>query len=440
MLRPVAFVLVACSVVFGSHLGHAGEPSLTELDEALEALDLIRENYVDAVEDEDMLKAAIRGFLEEVEDEDKLKSAAIRGVLGELDEYSGFISARAFNDSQVTRDDQLVGIGIAITLEKGRLLVKATLAGSPAFKAGLQAGDAITTIDGVPVATFREDERMKEAVRRLRGKADTSVLVGIVSQGGAEAKEIRIVRQPLKLESITGHERADPKTWNYKLCEEPKIGYVAIRSFEASTAEDLRKVASEMEGDETKALVIDLRNSPGGIMQVAIDCADIFLDDCIVLDVKGRNNNRTYRAKDGQILKGVPIAILTNSMTASAAEVFAGAMRDHGRAIIVGERTFGKGSVQKFYRLTSGNVIKLTTARFYLPSGVSLHKPVNPRKGDTWGVDPNIGFAVKLTDEEARQYGAFRAAQSVVGEKGVPEFVDRVLQKAMEYLRKQVSE
>ncbi len=186
--------------------------------------------------------------------------------------------------------------------------------------------------------------------------------------------------------------------------------------------------------------MIDLRNSPGGTLQAAVDCADFFLEEGVVVQVRGRNENNTYRAKAKQLLKGVPIAILTNETTASAAEIFAGALQDHERAIVVGARTFGKGSVQALFPLKSGSAIKLTTARFYLPSGANLQKPANLSDGDEWGIRPNKGYAVELTEDEARQYGPNRAASLVAGDAEVPKFVDRVLDKAVAYLKDNTKE
>ncbi|MBC8350827.1 MAG: PDZ domain-containing protein [Planctomycetes bacterium] len=391
-----------------------------DLDEALHQ---IRNNYVDVLDDEDELMAA-----------------AIRGVLGELDEYSGLLSAEAMDEFKVTLSGRLVGIGVAIALQEGRLVVTTPIVGSPAFEAGLLAGDTIATIDNTSVASIPEDERLKEAVRRLRGKADTAVTVGIISPNSEKARDIRIVRRPLKLDTIVGNDREDSGTWRYELSKEPKIDYLAILSFGREAARDLRTVVAHLEEQGSQAIVIDLRNSPGGLMKSAIDCADLFLNEGVIVEVRGRNQNETHRAKPTQFLAGVPIAILTNSATASAAEIFAGALRDHHRAVIVGERTHGKGSVQSLITLKSGNAIKLTTARFYLPNGRNIQKPSNATEEDVWGISPSEGFGVELSEEERRAYGPLRAAQASVEVEAVPEFSDRVLEKAMEYLTQQTKE
>ena len=360
-----------------------------------EAIERIRENYVDSLDDNDELMAS-----------------ALKGILNQLDPHSDFISAEKMKNFRVQLSGELVGIGVAISMKEDRLVVTRPIVGSPASRAGLHAGDQILTIDGKAMGELPKEKTLREAVRLLRGKAGTPVTVGILSPEAKEPKDVRIVRGKIKLESVAGDIRDKDGSWKHLVSKKPKIGYVRILSFRRGTAEEFGSLIAKLEDQGVQALVIDLRNNGGGLMQSTVAIADMILDEGVIVEVKGRKDaGKTLRATPQHLLHEVPIAILVNRMTASAAEILAGALRDHHRAVIVGERTFGKGSVQSLFPLRNGSAIKLTTARFYLPSGISLQKPPNAGDDDDWGVTPSEGFAVKLSEEEARAYAAYRSTR-----------------------------
>lgn len=382
----------------------------------------IRVNYVDAFEDDR-----------------ELTETVLRGVLGNLDPHSAYIDARTLQELRINTSGKLVGIGAVMDSVDGRLVVKTPLPGSPAREAGLKAGDTIVSIDGVKVPEINEEYSIGESIKGLRGKPGDVVTVEIISAGTDRPHEIDITRREIKLDSLSGTERDENDVWSYRVKDHNDIGYVRIRGFSEQTAADFRSVATRLYSEGIKGLVIDLRNCGGGLMSPTIEIADMFLTDGVILEVRGRNaDKKTYAAGQDEILGDVPIAILVNRYTASAAEILAGALKDRGRAIVIGERTFGKGTVQSLFQLNSGGAIKLTTARFYLPGGSSLEKPTNPGEDDSWGVDPSEGYAVETSEEQLEAFSAYRSAIEMFGrpDESAAAFQDVALAKAVKYVER----
>lgn len=403
-------------------LRHIQPPSgRTQRPDIDEAIRQIRANYID-----------------EITDDGELTDAALRGVLQNLDSYSAYIDAETLKEFRVNLSGKLVGIGAVIGLEDGRLVVTNPLPGSPAAESGLVAGDTIVTIDGVPVDSFAEQDRIKESINHLRGKSGEQVSVEVVSKDSNQPRLVEITRREIKLQRLIGIQRDENDRWLHRLHDAPEIGYIRIIQLTEGTAGDFRRVAESLEADGIKGLIIDLRDNGGGLLSAALEIADMFLSDGVMLKVRGRNVSPSqYAADSEEILNDVPVAILVNRQTASAAEILTGTLQDRGRATVVGERTFGKGTVQTLFPLQSGGAIKLTTARYYLPSGVSLERPANPDQDDQWGVDPTAGFAVELSPQERQALKALRTAIDRFGksDSANPEVDDKALRKAVDHVK-----
>lgn len=379
-------------------------------------------------------------YVEEITDQDQLTVAALQGVVGNLDRYSSYIDPRALEDMMINTSGQLIGIGAALELADGKLLVRIPLIGSPAEAAGLKRGDQIKAIDRTALADIPEDARLQDAVTRIRGKAGEVVELEIASADSGETKNIQITRRPIKLISVTGTRRSENGKWTYHVPGKPEIGYLRIISLTKNTPEEFRRAIGTLRADGLKGLIIDLRNTGGGLLSSAIEVADMFLDDGVILEVRGRGNeDKTFEADQRQVLEGVPIVVLVNRVTASAAEILGGSLADRQRATVIGERTLGKGTVQALFPLQSGGAIKLTTARYYLPSGADLEKPIDPDENDSWGVNPTPEFTVKLSGQERKAFTEYRTSLDTTGQPPVAgaDFLDHVLIKAINHVEAQ---
>jgi len=306
----------------------------------------------------DIFNQARKNYVEEVDDK-ILLDAAIRGMLHELDPHSSYLPAKEFEDLNDSALGRYSGIGIEVHERDGKIVVKSIINGSPADQAGINPGDVITSIDGNSVA----GQPSAEAMDGLLGVPDSTVVLRVVPPGGKE-HEMEITRQYIKLPTLS-----------FELLD-GSIGYFKMTQFHQDSSIDLEQSLESIRNDgiELSAVIIDLRKNPGGILRQAVAMADGFLDEGNIVSTRGRNSTMQleFSATPGQWLPGIPLMILVDHSTASASEVLAGALQDHGRAVIVGERTFGKGSVQSVLPLRNGAGIKLTTARYYTPSGRSI--------------------------------------------------------------------
>ena len=297
-------------------------------------------------------------YVEEVDDK-TLLNAAIRGMLSELDPHSSYLPEKDYSDLDDTARGRYSGIGVDIEPRDRKLVVRAIINGSPADKAGLNPGDVITSINGVPV----RGRYLPEAIDELSGKPGTGISLTVISPGEAE-RDVEITREYIRLPTL-----------NFELLDK-SYGYFRMTHFHRQSASDFEQALESIAGDgiELNGLILDLRNNPGGVLQPAVAMADGFLDEGLIVSTRGRNESMQleFEAKPGQWLPGIPVIVLVDRGSASASEVLAGALQDHGRALIVGERTFGKGSVQSVLPLRNGSGIKLTTARYYTPSGRSI--------------------------------------------------------------------
>lgn len=362
----------------------------------------------------DTLDQVERNYVKDISRRE-LMEAAITGVLGKLDPYSSYISPDEISRFKSSVESQFGGIGIQITIDRDQLKVLSPLVGTPAYRAGLQAGDSIIEIEGKST----EGVNLDEAVRRLKGEAGTSVTLTVIPAGTAERKTLTVKREMIHIETVLGDRRAMGDAWDYLLDHQKRIGYIRLTAFSRDTAQDLKKALEQLKSLGMKGLIIDLRFNPGGLLTSAIEISDLFVTKGRIVSTSGRNTaERTWDAQEEGTYTGFPMAILVNRYSASASEILAACLQDHGRAVVVGERTWGKGSVQNVIELEDGrSALKLTTAAYKRPSGKNIHRFPNAKETDEWGVVPDSGFKLPLTDKEMRDLYRHRADRDVLAPK-----------------------
>jgi carboxyl-terminal processing protease len=313
-----------------------------------EVLSIVQNQYVDEVPPKELIYSAIKGTL--------------RG----LDPHSSFLDPDSYRDMQVETSGSFGGLGIEITLKDDILTVVAPIDGTPAHRAGLHTGDRIVKIDGLPT----KDMQLADAVKRMRGKPGTKVLISVVREGWAEPKDFEIVREQIKVQSVKTVEMGDG------------IEYLKLRQFQEQSPHDLEVALEKFTKAGMKALILDLRNNPGGLLTAAVEVSEKFIDDGkLVVYTEGRvkNQNMRFPAHAKRGYSQMPMVVLVNQGSASASEIVAGALQDWGRATIVGTQTFGKGSVQTIIPLSDGSGLRLTTAKYFTPKGRSIHgKGITP--------------------------------------------------------------
>jgi len=301
-------------------------------------------------------------------DDHQLLQAAIRGMVASLDPYSAYLDGDEYDEVKISSSGRYSGVGIELSIEDEQVVVIAPFEGSPAALAGIRSGDIIVTIDGVPVNT----STLADTIGRMRGAEGTSVKVGIMREGNPEPMLFTLKRSRVELHSV----RAEMLESGY--------GYVRISQFSETTGDDLNAAMKNLRkhnGAPLKGLVLDMRDNPGGVLEAAVSVADTFLDSGIIVTAKGRTPDSKFEmsATPGDALNGAPIVVLVNGGSASAAEIVAGALKDQHRAKLMGRTTFGKGSVQTIIPLSDDRAVKLTTSLYYTPSGVSInHRGISP--------------------------------------------------------------
>jgi carboxyl-terminal processing protease len=307
-------------------------------------------------------------YVEEVTDE-QLIEAAINGMLSSLDPHSSYMNPKNFRDMQVQVRGEFGGLGIEVTMESGLIKVVSPIDDTPAAKAGLKPGDFITHLDGEPVLGLS----LNEAVERMRGPIASDIKLTIRREG-RDAFDVTLTRAVVKIQSVKSH------------LEGSDIGYIRITSFNEQADSGLQaalKALKTQAGDRLAGVVLDLRNNPGGLLDQAIAVSDDFLDKGEIVSTRGRHSEDAarYNAKPGDLTGGLPVVVLINGGSASASEIVAGALQDHHRAVLLGTRSFGKGSVQTIIQLPAHGAMRLTTARYYTPSGRSIQAK---------GIEPDI--------------------------------------------------
>ena len=397
-------IMVATAQAAGGSVALSGGPKQQERYENLElfqkVLHFVESNYVDA---------------EKVKNKD-LMYGAIKGMLETLDPHSNFLPPEVFKDMKIDTKGKFGGLGIEIGMKDNILTIIAPIEDTPAWKAGLKPNDRIVKID----KESTKGMTLVEAVSKMRGKKGTPVTLSIYRDGFKEIKEVKVTRDIIKIQSVKSEQL------------EPKYGYVRLTSFNESAAQDVQKAVKKLgEKEKLRGLVFDLRTNPGGLLDQAVDVSSLFMDEGVVVSTIPRNKDQkeVKYAKKGMAFKDFPVAILVNSSTASAAEIVDGALQDHHRAIIMGQPTFGKGSVQTVIELGPEMGLKLTVARYYTPSGRSIQEK---------GVQPDIildDFDSKLLAEARRKQDFLRERDlkghmiNTDGEEGAKEFKKEELEK-----------
>ena len=353
-------VFIAATLVAASGLGWW----LGAHDQALAAAT----NYEQLQKFSRVMEMVKRSYVEEVSD-DKLIDGALSGMLSSLDPHSVYLDKEMYKQMQVDTSGKFGGLGIEITSGDGAIRIVSPIEDTPAFRAGIQAGDLILKIDDL----LTRDMSLPEAVKLMRGKPGTAITLTIMRRGEPQPLEVKIVRDIIKVKSVKHDFVA------------PGYAYLRITQFQERTASLLKKDIAELRkkaGGKLFGAVLDLRNNPGGLLNQAVAVADLFLDKGGIVSTKSRTGrNYSFKAKPGDVLDGMPLVVLINNGSASASEIVAGALKDNHRAVLVGERSFGKGSVQSVVGLPDGSAIKLTTALYYTPSGTSIQAT---------GIEPDV--------------------------------------------------
>ena len=323
-------------------------------------------------------------YVEEIDDKTLLENA-IKGMLSQMDPHSSYLDKDSFNDLQESTSGNYGGLGIEIGMEDGLLKVISPIDDTPAANAGIESGDLIIQLDETPVKGMS----LSEAIEAMRGEPGSNIEILLIKTDKPTPTPLTLTRQIIKVASV-----------RQRYLEEG-FGYLRIAQFQSGTGDEVEKALIQLkdEGD-LEGLVIDLRNNPGGVLQAAVAVSDVFIDDGLIVYTRGRmeDSETRYNARTPDSIQGVPIVVLVNAGTASASEIVAGALQDHGRAIVMGTTTFGKGSVQTILPLTNEKAIKLTTARYYTPNGKSIQaegiipdiwvdrSTVTPAKSNPWRI------------------------------------------------------
>ena len=359
----------ATLIVFGLHQDAGGAASSANTAETYKQLnlfgdvfELVRNDYVDDVKD------------------DTLVEGAINGMLTALDPHSNYLNSKNFNDMKVQTRGEFGGLGIEVSMESGLVKVVSPIDDTPAARAGLKPGDLITHLDGNPVQGLT----LPEAVEKMRGPVNSDINLTIRREA-QEPFDVKLTRAIIKIQSVRSH------------LEGKNIGYIRITSFNEQTDVGLNNAMKNLKQQADNKLigiVLDLRNNPGGLLDQAVAVSDAFLEKGEIVSTRGRraDDAQRYNARQGDIATGLPVAVLINGGSASASEIVAGALQDHHRAVLLGTKTFGKGSVQTIIPLAGHGAMRLTTARYYTPSGCSIQAR---------GIDPDIVVeAAKIAKEE----------------------------------------
>ncbi len=368
-----------------------------------EVLHLVNENYVDARQ----------------VDYSQLTKSALEGVLGSLDPHSEFMEARVYKELEEEMNSEFGGIGVQLEQRDNRIVVIAPIADTPSDRAGIRRGDELVRIEGARLAP---STGMDDIVGKLRGKPRTKVTVGFFRPSTKQEYDVTLTREIIKFESVRNAEMFPEK-----------VGYVQITQFTERTGEEFVRALERLAGQGMQALVLDLRNNPGGLLDAAVEVAEpFFRKGELIVYTQGRKpaDREEYRASADERMINVPTVVLINAGSASAAEIVAGALKDTGRGVVVGERSFGKGSVQSIFQLQNGEGMRLTTARYFTPSGVTIHEK---------GVEPVV--EIVMSPEDDQNLRLQRSRRDVVEPSefkerfGVEPVEDRQLQAGLDILK-----
>jgi carboxyl-terminal processing protease len=416
MRKSITSVVVVGVAVLAAYLSSPGGPQAGSSD-TFRQLKLFG----------DVFERVRAEYVEEITDE-QLIEAAINGMLTSLDPHSGYLDAKKYRDMQVQTKGEFGGLGIEVTMEDGLVKVVSPIDDTPAYRAGIQAGDVITHINSEPVLGMS----LAEAVERMRGPVDTSIALTLRRPGEDQPIDVSMARAVITI---------SPVRWR----AEEDIGYIRVTTFNEQTESKVREALEALEaelGERMKGVVLDMRNNPGGLLEQAVQVADVFLDRGEIVSTRGRRTDsiQRFNSRQGDLLEGRPMVVLINGGSASASEIVAGALQDHDRAIVMGTPSFGKGSVQTIMPLPGHGAIRLTTARYFTPAGTSIQA-----KGITPDIEVRQSRVEVIDEGEARREADLRgrlendqveqeqSAGEVGGAEGEAE--DYQLARALDLLR-----
>jgi len=399
-------VVVGAVSLFCAQATHGAKPK----DEMMELYGL----FVDAVEQ-------VESHYVRPVDRRELLESALKGMLQTLDPHSAFINTSEWKQFKKQIEGRFGGIGIQVGMDSdvNRLKVIAPMVGTPAYLAGVQAGDLIMEIDGHSTEGMIPDK----AVEVLVGRPGTPVTLSVLHEGDDKLEKITMNRAIIDVPSVLGDLRKPDDNWDFMYDKDNKIGYVRISSFIQNTTEELKNALSDLKSQGMRGLVLDLRDNPGGLLSSAVEISDMFVPDGLIVSTKGHNTvSKTYEAQKDGTYEDFPMVVLVNRNSASAAEIVSACLQDHKRAKVVGERSYGKGSVQNIIELEDGNsVLKLTVATYQRPSGKNIHKFKDAKDSDEWGVSPDPGLEVKLSRRDFENWFLGRRDRDTVSHARKPK-------------------
>jgi carboxyl-terminal processing protease len=344
----------------------------------------------------------------------KLFEGAMEGMVGKLDEHSVYIPDSELDAFQEEIDQEFAGVGmeVAVDPQTKQLIVLSPLVGSPAYKAGILAGDQILQIG----ETATLGMSMKEALALLRGKPGDAVSITVLHEGAEKPEKIKLVREIIQIDSVLGDTRNADGSWNFFLEGHDRIGYIRISSFTDKTIDELLEALEWLSAHEMRGLVLDLRDNPGGYLEAAIDVCDQLISSGVIVSTRRRGGHvdRVFNASGHGSYTDFPMTVLVNQQTASAGEIVAACLQDHHRATIIGQRTYGKGTIQEVVDLESGcGAMKFTTGSYWRPNGKNIHRLHNADEKSEWGVSPDNGYKIVLTNDEQNLWRMWRGRRDV---------------------------
>ncbi|OHB72210.1 MAG: hypothetical protein A2V70_03950 [Planctomycetes bacterium RBG_13_63_9] len=398
-------------------------------------------------------------YLEPI-DQKKLFEGAMEGMVGRLDDpYSSFESPEDLQRINEALDQQFGGVGIEVHLDDQtrQLTVASPIAGGPAYEAGIRAGDRILRIDGKSTQGLS----LGDAVDLMRGKPGEPVNLSIQHEGEDEPLDVTIVRAMIHVDTVLGDRRNSDGSWDFFLEGHDRIGYVRVGGFGVNTASELRRTVQSLTDRAMQGLILDLRDNPGGLLEAAVDVCNLFIDEGVIVTTRRRDGSikNSYIAKPQDTFGDFPMAVLVNQYSASASEIVAACLQDYGRAVVVGQRSWGKGTVQEVIGLEGEHgALKLTTASYWRPSGRNIHRRKDAAEDQQWGVTPDPEYELTVEGKELddlrlgrRQRDVFRPAvgdqpshdndnDSNSDNNAAQSFVDPQLAEAVEYLEKAIAQ
>jgi carboxyl-terminal processing protease len=395
---------------------------------------------------DEMVTQIEQNYVQEV-DRSELMETAIRAIVGKLDGQAGlrtndleFLGQAEMAQFTASLEQKFVGIGAMLKLDDQthEIVVQGLLPDSPGLNGGLLPGDRIVEINGAPVPA---DGNLAAAVKLIRGAPGTSVSLGVKRAGAGDLLTLELVRAAVHIPVLKGDHYNPDRTWDFMADDGSRIGYLRLTEVAGESARDMQTAIKQLRAGGMQGLVLDLRNNPGGLLDQAVAVSRLFVSTGRILTIKGRAGEQVYDATWPNAFAGFPMAVLVNRNTASAAEIIAACLQDHERAVVVGERTFGQGIVRSIFPLKDGvGSLKIPVASYFRPNGKTMNRYPGAIESDDWGVRPDPGYEVAMTDDELKAWEKDRNARDFPSESApqTAPFQDRQWEKAMAYIREQI--